>query len=104
MPPPGVTPPKFGGADREPEVRRAIPVFDRPKWLDGKRTYLGLILTTAGMLGKRFGWVLPVEEANGILDLIAANWDVIAEIAGLAFAAYGRFMTSARARKKGVKV
>ena len=58
--------------------------------LPGKLTYVGLAISLAGMLGRRFGFVIPESEINGIVTYAAANWDTIAELGGLLTAAYGR--------------
>jgi len=82
------------------ETQRAQPVYDRPSWLDGKRTYIGLIIATAGLLGERFRVDVPTHEINGALDLLAANWDVFAQFAGLIMAAWGRVKVSKRFKAK----
>lgn len=64
--------------------------------LPGKLTYIGLVISLAGMLGRRFGLVLPEAEINGIVSLVAANWDTIAELGGLITAAYGKWRASKR--------
>lgn len=97
MPAPGHTPPKFG--PREIEARVAQPAFSRPSWLDGKRTFLGLALSAAGLIGERCGLTVPKDEINDFLDLIGANWDVIAQAAGLLVAAWGRIKASKRFQK-----
>lgn len=100
MPAPGVTPPKFNTDGNEPETRPAQPVYDKPSWLDGKRTYIGLVIATAGLLGERFRVDVPTHEINGALDLLAANWDVFAQFAGLLVAAWGRVKASKRFKAK----
>jgi len=59
--------------------------------LPGKLTYVGLAISLAGMVAGRFGIVLPKDEINGIVTLIAANWDAVAQLGGLLTAAYGRY-------------
>jgi hypothetical protein len=59
--------------------------------LPGKLTYVGLVISLAGMIAGRFGITLPKDEINGIVTLVAANWDVIAQAGGLLTAAYGRY-------------
>lgn len=58
--------------------------------LPGKLTYIGLAVSLAGMLGSRFGFVIPEKEINGIVSFVAANWDIVAQFGGLLTAAYGR--------------
>lgn len=101
MPAPGTTPPKFNtDAHDEIEVRRALPVYDRPAWLEGKRTFIGLAISAAGLLGSRFHVDVPTEEVNGVLDVVAMNWDVFAQITGLVVAAWGRIKASQRFKKE----
>lgn len=61
-----------------------------PQTLQGKLTYIGIVISVAGALGRLFGLHLPTEEVQGMLSWIAANWDALAEFGGLATAAYGR--------------
>ena len=58
--------------------------------LQGKLTYAGIAISAVGALGRIFGLHLPTAEAQGMVDLMAANWDTIAQFGGLATAAYGR--------------
>ncbi len=74
-------------------------VIEKPSWLEGKRTFIGLGLTVAGMLGSRYNLKLPVAEVNNFLDLLAANWDGVAQVAGAAIAAYGALRKAMRERK-----
>lgn len=96
MPAPGPSPAKFNTNANQPEVRRAEPVYDKPSWLDGKRTFIGLAISAAGLLGSRFQVDVPTEEVNGIVDAVSANWDLFAQLAGLVVAAWGRVKASKR--------
>lgn len=58
--------------------------------LPGKLTYIGLAVSLAGLIGSRFGLVIPENEINGIVSFVAANWDIFAQLGGLLTAAYGR--------------
>ena len=62
--------------------------------LPGKLTYVGLAISLAGMVAGRFGITLPQDEINGIVSLVAANWDLVAQVGGLITAAYGRYRTT----------
>ena len=65
--------------------------FPMPKQsLKGKLTYIGLIVSASGAVGKLFGWEIPVDEVQGMLGWLAVNWDTLAQFIGLATAAYGR--------------
>jgi len=59
--------------------------------LPGKLTYVGLAISLVGMIAGRFGITLPQDEINGIVSLVAANWDLVAQVGGLITAAYGRY-------------
>lgn len=64
--------------------------------LQGKLTYLGLIVTISGFLGNLFGAKFPKEEVDGILTWVGANWDSLAQFGGLVTAAWGRFRMNLR--------
>ncbi len=98
MPAPGHVPPKFGV--RDVEVRAAQPVIERPKWLDGKRTYLGIGLMLLGMAGDMFGVDVPKEEINDFQAWLSAEWTTISEGLGILLAGYGRVKASKRFRKQ----
>lgn len=86
------------------EVRRAldvetgkpIPVVHDRQWLQGKLTYLSLVLSALGAVGKLFGWELPTNEAQDMLTWLGANWDDLAQFLGLAGAAYGKLRAEKR--------
>ena len=61
-----------------------------PQTLQGKLTYAGIFISALGAIGRLFGLHLPTNEAQGMVDLVAANWDTLAQFGGLATAAYGR--------------
>lgn len=77
-------------------VRRAHePTTNHPmsmnsQTLQGKLTYIGILLSAAGAAGKLFGWEIPTEEVKGMISWAQANWDDLAQFVGLATAAYGR--------------
>ncbi len=103
MPAPGHTPPPDRAPTVKLETQRAQPVYDKPSILDGKRTYIGLFLTALGLIGSRFHVDVPTEEINGLLDLVSANWDLLAQIAGLLVAMWGRIKASKRFEKGATK-
>jgi len=74
----------------DPETNQPIP-YNGKVWLQGKMTYLGLVLVAVGAVGKLFGYDLPTTEAQGILDWSLAHWDDVAQLVGLLTSAYGRF-------------
>lgn len=82
------------------KTRRAIPYFEKPQFLQGKLTYIGLILSGIGMICKPFGIDLPDDEAKDFIRLLSSNWESFAEMAGLLVAAYGRFRASKRFQKQ----
>lgn len=89
---------------RKEEVRRALdPSTGQPiphafetksaeakQFLQGKMTFIGLLLTLAGTLGKLFGWEVPAAEVNGFLAWLLASWDSLTQGIGLIIAFYGR--------------
>jgi len=60
------------------------------QFLQGKLTYLGILISSLGALGGLFGFTLPTDEVQNIIHLAQANWDSMAELIGLVVAAYGR--------------
>lgn len=81
----------------QPVIARAYPaVLEKPQFLQGKMTFLGLILTTVGMIGKTFGLNLPTDEAGDFMTWLAANWDSLAQGVGILVAAYGRLRARPR--------
>lgn len=103
MPAPGHTPPPDRAPTVKLETQRAQPVYDKPSWLDGRRTYIGLVISTAGLIGSRFQVDVPTDEVNGALDLLSANWDVFAQFIGLLVAAWGRVNVSKRFQQGATK-
>ena len=99
MPAPGTAPPKFNTDGNETQVLRAQPVYERPSWLDGKRTYIGLLISTVGLIGSRFHVDVPTDEMNGVVEIVATQWDVFAQLAGLIVAGWGQFKASKRFQK-----
>lgn len=81
---------------REPTVRRALdpetglPFPMKTQTLQGKLTYLGILLSGVGALGNLFGWEIPADEVKGMLSWTQAHWDDLSQFLGLATAAYGR--------------
>lgn len=97
MPNDPMTNPASSSLNNKPEVRRALPAGpDKPQWLEGKLTYIGLVLATIGSIGKIFGLNLPTSEADGFLHLISDNWETIATGIGLLTAAWGRIRINFR--------
>ena len=64
--------------------------MNKPQFLQGKLTYLGILLTALGALGNLFGFTVPTDEVKGIVTWLQANWDSLSELVGLIMAAYGR--------------
>ena len=60
------------------------------QFLQGKLTYLGILLTALGALGNLFGFDVPTNEVKGIVGWFQANWNTLMELVGLVMAAYGR--------------
>jgi len=73
----------------DPETGKPIP-YSVKQWLQGKLTYISLIITGIGYLARAYGWTLPVDEVKTLLDSILAHWDDIAAVVGAAGVVYGR--------------
>lgn len=69
---------------------------EKPQWLQGKLTFIGLVLATIGSIGKVFGLSLPTSEADGFLHYLSDNWDTLASGVGILIAAWGRFRINFR--------
>lgn len=64
----------------------------QPKqFLQGRLTYIGVLLTAAGTVGKLFGWNVPVDEIRSAIDFLQAQWPTVLEFAGMLTTIYGRF-------------
>ena len=57
--------------------------------LQGKLTYIGVLISAAGAVGNLFGWEIPADEVKGMITWTQAHWDDLAQFAGLITAAYG---------------
>lgn len=86
-------------ADDDSDIPSALPIYEKPKFLDGKMTFLGLGIAALGMLGKRFGITVPTAEVQGFFTWLGANWDAMAEGVGWLVAAYGKLRRSPRFNK-----
>ena len=75
---------------KHPRIDTASWGMNPPQTLQGKLTYAGIFISALGAIGRLFGLHLPTNEAQGMVDLVAANWDTLAQFGGLATAAYGR--------------
>ena len=73
-----------------PKIDTAAGGMNPPQTLQGKLTYAGILISAIGAIGHMFGLHLPTEEAQGMVDWTASNWDSLAQFGGLATAAYGR--------------
>jgi hypothetical protein len=60
------------------------------QWLEGRLTFIGLIIAGIGSFAKAAGYDAPVDEAEGLLSWTLANWDDLAQLVGLLSAFYGR--------------
>lgn len=65
-------------------------------FLQGRLTFIGIVISMLGFLAQRMGWTFPQEEAGHIGDWIAGNWDSLAEFAGMVIAFYGRLRVNWR--------
>lgn len=70
---------------------------DGPKqFLQGRLTYLGVLLTAAGTVGKLFGWYVPVDEVKSAIEFVQAQWPVVMEFVGMLTTIYGRLRIGKR--------
>ena len=60
------------------------------QFLQGRLTFLGILISLFGFIAGKVGWVFPQSEADTIAGWIAANWDSLAEFIGMLTAFYGR--------------
>lgn len=65
------------------------------EWLEGKKTYIGLLIVLIGTLGQLFGpGIQPhTQDATDLLRWVEINWDTLMQFVGLVVAAYGRAVT-----------
>jgi len=68
-------------------------------FLDGKKTYISLLVAAAGLVAGRFGIDLPKQEVNGIIEIVRLNWEDITVLAGLVAAAWARLVTKGPQKK-----
>lgn len=71
--------------------------IQKPQFLQGHMTKLGLVLTGLSLIGGLFGIVVPAEELKALAQTASDNWQVIGTLAGLALAAYGKIRRNWRA-------
>jgi hypothetical protein len=69
------------------------------QFLQGKLTYIGIVISGLGALGSLFGFSVPTDEVKGIISWVQSHWDSIAEFIGLVVAAYGRIRINWRKDK-----
>jgi hypothetical protein len=66
------------------------------KFLEGKKTYIGIFIAAAPTVAGFFGYDLSVEgatELGGILGDMLTNIDGLVTLGGTLIAAYGRVVT-----------
>lgn len=66
------------------------------KILDGKKTYIGILVAATPTIAGLFGYNISVEgagELGGILENVMVNIETVIETVGLMIAAYGRIVT-----------
>ena len=87
------------GKKKSPKkIPKALPVKDgepdwmpaKPQFLQGRMTFIGLILALIGNLAARKGITIPVDETTGLLNWLSAHWGDIAGFIGWLAAWYGR--------------
>ena len=73
----------------DPETNLPIPMNTKQS-LQGRLTYVGILISAVGALGNLSGWHVPADEVRGMVAWVQAHWDDLMQFAGLATAAYGR--------------
>ena len=74
----------------DPDTGKPVPYASSKQWLQGKVTYIGILLTTIGGMARLVGWHLPTDEIRSGLDWTLANWDTIAQGVGIIVSVIGR--------------
>ena len=68
-------------------------------FLQGKKTYISLLVTAAGFVAGRFGVDLPKQEVNGIIEILRVNWEDVTVLSGLVAAAWARLVAKTPEKK-----
>jgi hypothetical protein len=61
-----------------------------PKNPFASKTIWGAIIGAAALLGRLVGVDVPIDEVQGVIDLLAANWTTIADTVALVLVIWGR--------------
>jgi|688.fasta_scaffold04470_21 hypothetical protein len=80
---------------KEALVKKAAEKFGE-QFLQGKLTYIGLIMTALGAFAQTTGIAIPLNDIQALIDFVQANWHVVLEFVGLVTALYGRFRIPGR--------
>ena len=54
-----------------------LPIPMKPQTLQGKLTYLGILISGVGALGNLFGWELPADEVKGMISWTQAHCPMV---------------------------
>jgi len=79
-----------------PQAHIVVAGPEKPQWLQGKLTFIGLILASIGYGAKAFGYSVPTDEIQDFLGFMSNNWSVISEGLGILIAGYGRIRINFR--------
>ncbi len=85
--------------EEDEDIPAAIPIIEKPKFLDGKMTWIGIGLFATSFALRKLGIILPESEIKYLLHWLSDNWSVIAEPIGVAMAGYGKIRRSPRFNK-----
>ena len=66
------------------------------QFLQGKMTYIGLIMTALGAFAQTTGIPLPLADIQALVDFVQVNWPTVLEFFGLVTALYGRLRIPGR--------
>lgn len=70
------------------------------EFLQGRKTYISILVALSGLVAGRLGVDLPKQEINGIIEIIRLNWQDITVFAGLIAAAWSRLVSKGPTEKK----
>lgn len=83
--------PAYSTTNVQPVIRRPMPVGpDKPQWLQGKMTFIGIGLGVVAWVGRRFGVEIPVDIIKDFLHWLDMSWTTVADGIALIMMLYGR--------------
>ena len=71
----------------------------RPPALEGKRTYLGILIMAFAFTGQRLHWFTPPEQIRSLQGILLAHWPTVLFTFGFVFAFIGAHAVHVRERR-----